>query len=819
MSDTIVRAVSPAETSSGTSLVVREPLGERRFTIADLPLSVGGTGSAIVLAGRPPGAEVWLGVHEEQLYVQPAEEVEALHNGVGIRRSTWLKPGDVVNLGAARLRVLQDDGQRVIEADDGSSGNITAPPIIPEGFRVRGDNDDEAETIAAVRFRPGTAVAKKRRGFLSATRVVLFCVALVLAAVLWFVFTAISISVSTSPTVARVNVSGSKPVIPIGNRYLLPPGTYQVRAAAAGYKPAQSTITVTAAAGQQFQVTLAKLPGRLRIEVPEAVQVTIDAKPSGAAPGEFELAPGSHTVAIASERYQPFSESVEVQGEGKTQAFAPKLVPAWGDVAITSEPAGAQLIVDGQPRGVTPLTAQIMAGNHPIELRLEGFKPWTTDVQVKANEPLTLGPVRLGLPDGRLSLRSDPAGASVSVAGVYRGQTPLDIELRPDLAQAVVLTKAGYEAATRQVNLKSGERQTLVVPLRGVFGEVAIRAQPADAQVFIDGNPSGNVNQTVRLVATTHDIEIRKAGFVSFKSSVTPRPGLPQVIQTTLLTAEQTRLAATPALIRSKSEQQLKLMPIGHFTMGSARREPGRRANEAQRDVELRRPFYFGIKEVTNAEFRRFRADHKSGIVPPSTLDLENQPVVSVTWDEAVAYCNWLSEQEGLEPAYKKDGDNFVAVTPMTKGYRLPTDAEWEWVARYDGNGKQRRYPWGDALPVAPASGNYADHTARIVIQDVIPDYDDGYVVTAPVGKFPPNALGLYDMGGNAAEWANDYYSVTIDAAQVAIDPLGPAQGKNHVIRGSSWKQSGITDLRLSARDFGEGARNDVGFRLARYVE
>ena len=89
----------------------------------------------------------------------------------------------------------------------------------------------------------------------------------------------------------------------------------------------------------------------------------------------------------------------------------------------------------------------------------------------------------------------------------------------------------------------------------------------------------------------------------------------------------------------------------------------------------------------------------------------------------------------------------------------------------------------------------------------------------APVGKFPPNALGLFDTGGNAAEWAHDYYSVTVDAAQVAVDPMGPAQGNNHVIRGSSWKQSSVTDLRLSARDFGAAARNDVGFRIARYAQ
>ena len=142
----------------------------------------------------------------------------------------------------------------------------------------------------------------------------------------------------------------------------------------------------------------------------------------------------------------------------------------------------------------------------------------------------------------------------MSVAGVYRGQTPLELELRPDIAQTIVLTRPGYEAATREVRLSAGERRALSVPLTGVFGEVTVRAQPADAQVYVDGKASGAANQTLRLVATTHEIEIRKPGFVDFKTSVTPRPGVPQVIETTLLTAEQTRIAATPAAIRSKAD-------------------------------------------------------------------------------------------------------------------------------------------------------------------------------------------------------------------------------------------------------------------------
>ncbi|MFL6578613.1 MAG: PEGA domain-containing protein [Povalibacter sp.] len=800
-------------------LVVRESLGERRFGSVDLPIAFGGSDSQILLAGQPAGPKAWIGVHEDQLFVQPAEQANVLHNGLPITRSTWLKPGDVVNVGTARLRVGEEDGLPAIEVDDGSSGNITAPPIITDQSRLHGASEDEAEPIAAVQFRASEAAARRGTTPFRPMRVVLGLVAIAIAAVLWFVFTAISISVVTTPTQAKVSVSGGLPAIPVGQRFLLHPGNYTVRAVRPGYKPAEMKIKVSEATNQQFPIALVKLPGLLTIQVPASAQVSIDGKDRGKAPGEFEIEPGTHQLAINAPRYQPFTASVDVQGEGKKQTFAAALVPAWANVTVTSEPAGAHVLIGGEDRGVTPLTTEVLAGNQPVELRMEGFKSWTTDVQVKANEPMTVGPVRLGLPDGRLVLRSDPPGASVSISGVYRGQTPLEVEVRPDITHSVVFAQPGYESSTRQVKLGAGERQTVNVQLAGVFGEVSVRAQPADAQIFVDGKPSGVVNQTLKLVATTHEIEIRKAGFVDFKTSVTPRPGLPQVIQTQLLTAEQTRLASTPAVISTKAGQQMKLMPIGRFTMGSPRREPGRRANEAQHEVEFKRAFYMGVREVTNAEFRRFKPDHHSGIVPPNTLDLENQPVAGIRWEQAAAYCNWLSEQEGLQPAYVKDGESFVPAKPMTNGYRLPTDAEWEWVARYSGNGAFRRYPWGDALPVAAGSGNYADYTARVVLQDIVPNYEDGYAVTAPVGKFPPNNLGLYDIGGNVAEWAHDYYTVSADSSAVAVDPLGPEQGTNHVIRGSSWKQSSVTDLRLSARDFGDVPRNDVGFRLARYVQ
>lgn len=797
-------------------LTVRESLGERRFDAGDFPLSVGGEGNAIVLAGRPAVTEAYLGLHEDQLFIQPAEGAEVLHNGMPVRRSTWLNPGDVVNFGNARLRLVRSDGESVLEVEDGSSGNITAPPIVTPGSAADDDEDDEAP-IDPIRFRT-VAPATKRRGIHPVRWSVAAVTVLALGA-LWFVFTASSVRIATDPAEASVAISGVLPAFRLGERFLLRPGAYRVRAEHEGYRPGEMTIEVADAPDQQFSLSLEKLPGVLRIELPVNAAVQIDGRPAGKAPGDFELAPGVHRIALRADMYQPFSADVEVEGAGKTQVFAPELAPDWADVTVSSEPAGAEIAVGGEVLGKTPLTARVRSGDHPLELRLDGFKPWSTDIQVEAGRPLEIGPVKLGLPDGRLVLRSEPSGANVTVAGVYRGQTPLDLELRPEMTHSVVLTKAGYASASRDVRLEPGERRSLAVSLEGIFGEVAVRAQPADARVYVNGEEHGAANQTLRLVATTHEIEIRKPGYQPYKTSITPRPGLAQVIETTLLTPEQARAASIPKVIESPIGQQLLLMPTGRFVMGSPRREPGRRANEAQREVEFRRAFYVGVREVTNAEFRRFRSSHRSGFVGAHTLDLDNQPVVNLTWEDAAAFCNWLSEQEGLPPAYKRQGDSLVPVDPVPRGYRLLTDAEWEWVARYDGAQNQRRYPWGDALPVAPGSGNYADRSAEVIVQEVVPGYDDGFAVSAPVGKFPPNMLGLYDIGGNVAEWVHDYYTVTVDGSKLAVDPTGPAQGKQHVIRGSSWRHSSVTELRLSARDFGESGRPDVGFRIARYVE
>ena len=254
--------------------------------------------------------------------------------------------------------------------------------------------------------------------------------------------------------------------------------------------------------------------------------------------------------------------------------------------------------------------------------------------------------------------------------------------------------------------------------------------------------------------------------------------------------------------------------------MGASRREQGRRANESQRLVEITRPYYLGVNEVSNHEYRRFRPEHASGSVRGRSLDGAKQPVAQITWEDAVRYLNWLSKRDSLPPAYRAEGESFVPVQPPSTGYRLPTEAEWALAARYAGRQQAQKYPWGNTFPPTGSAGNYADTSAATLLANTLSDYEDGFPVSAPVGSFAPSATGFFDLGGNVAEWCQDFYAVYPNAAAtVAMDPGGPATGRHHVVRGSSWRHASISELRLSYRDYSDKARSDLGFRIARYAD
>jgi formylglycine-generating enzyme required for sulfatase activity len=191
---------------------------------------------------------------------------------------------------------------------------------------------------------------------------------------------------------------------------------------------------------------------------------------------------------------------------------------------------------------------------------------------------------------------------------------------------------------------------------------------------------------------------------------------------------------------------KLKLLPAGTFTMGEA----GGDSDERPHEVTLSRPFYLGVNEVTNAQWRRVMGN------VPSTWKDADRPVEQVSWEEAVEFCRKLSEL----PAEKKAG----------RVYRLPTESEWEYACRA---GTTTRYSFGDA------EGKLGEHGWF--------DTNSGGE-THPVGKKRPNPWGLYDMHGNLFEWCSDWYGEYPKDA--VTDPQGPSGASARVFRGGCWNFS-----------------------------
>jgi formylglycine-generating enzyme required for sulfatase activity len=266
------------------------------------------------------------------------------------------------------------------------------------------------------------------------------------------------------------------------------------------------------------------------------------------------------------------------------------------------------------------------------------------------------------------------------------------------------------------------------------------------------------------------------------------------------LTCEEPQGGSTPARFAGdvwaapRSGLRFRYVPPGGFRMGSPAGEADREADETAHQVTLTRGLWVGETEVTQAQWRALL-----GTAPSHHGRCgADCPVESITWFEAVAFANVLSRHEALEPCYRIDGQRVTLLGLECEGFRLPTEAEWEYAAR-----SQTTTPYATGQRLAP------------VVANIAADGEDADPRTTPVASFEPNGWGLYDVHGNVREWVWDWYGPYRWSSEV--DPVGPVEGGERVVRGGGCADPPAA-CRLAARHHlpPDERRDDVGLRLAR---
>lgn len=271
-------------------------------------------------------------------------------------------------------------------------------------------------------------------------------------------------------------------------------------------------------------------------------------------------------------------------------------------------------------------------------------------------------------------------------------------------------------------------------------------------------------------------------------------------------TAIPTELPPTrPALTATEEPgpltPEMLLLEAGSFEMGSADGYPFERPVHK---VSITRPFYIGVHEVTFGQYDLFCRKTTRTLPPDSGWGRGRMPVQPVDWYAAVAYCNWLSEQQGQTPCYAGQGKD-TTCDFKANGYRLPSEAEWEFAAR--GGNKSQGFAYAGSDDPAEVAWYAATSGDR----------------AHPVGGKRPNALGLYDMSGNVFEWCWDWWDPAYYASSPELDPLGPATPVSvkpwelaRTRRSGCWREI-ATSIRTTARSFDQANYpGENGFRVAR---
>ncbi len=554
---------------------------------------------------------------------------------------------------------------------------------------------------------------------------------------------------------------------------------------------------------RQVHVELIPLPGYLDVIVSQEfpVKIHINEIPQSQLTG-IELAQGRHVVSIFRDETKLTSQVVEIEGLGKSQQIAFDLVEFQSRLRVATNPSLATIELNGSVVGQGKFDGWIASGQSQLRIYRHGYHPKVVDIDIKPAQILDLDTISLTPSDISLAVESTPGNASVLIDGTFVGETSLSHLLHPNRSYELVVRKPGYREHREVLTPTAGKNLTRAVQFSRDKVHYEINIEP-EGDVFVNGMKQGRAPQAIDIYPGDL-IEARQDGLVPQTLSATAGSGSKQTVTFTLLKPSDHAYQFAPEKATvTGSLELIRFPPVRYRKLIDA-------ASEATSLVTITRPFYIGATEVTVDAYKRFR---------PGAQGTANQPIVNVTWLDAVKFCNWLSSQHGLDPFYFIDADNIVEPVVAALGFRLPTEAEWETGASYNWESHQivEPYEWGSMATIPIGFANLAGQETAKVRARYINGFVDNHIEMAPVASYRPNFNGLYDMTGNVAEWVHDYYEIrrTVNAS---ADFLGPRAGFSNTVKGSSYETDELSEITTHYRKFETNKRATIGFRVARWI-
>jgi formylglycine-generating enzyme required for sulfatase activity len=580
-------------------------------------------------------------------------------------------------------------------------------------------------------------------------------------------------------------------------------GTHTLLLKKAGYKNLERQITVSEENKylENLKMTELELAAVQIRSTPQGATVLIDGVDKGKTDVGHWYYPGSYELKLNLTGYLPITEKITVR-EGQTNTFSKTLTKNIAYLTLSVNPADATITIQG--KNYAPGEIELIPGHYTVQISRSGYLSQSLEISLELGQRLSRS-ITLVKNAGTLVVTVSPTDAVLLINKENMG-SQRRIELAPGRYR-LELEKTGWNGISEMIEIELGATLNKSYTLIQKVGKLQFSVTPLDAAVSLK-HSDGSVNKSWSGMQMLKDLPIGEYtltasmnGYESKTQKLIIEENKSASVTMTLDKKAAAPVAATPTVAdpsadgRSASGIEMLFIKGGSFDMGS---NDGENDEKPVHRVTVS-DFYMGKTEITVAQFAEFIAaanyktsaesgggsyiwtgsqwEKRSGVSWKDDVNGKsrprsdyNHPVIHVSWLDAAEYCNWLSRKEGRSPAYSINGSN-VSWNQNANGYRLPTEAEWEYAAGTS-TSLSNRMKWAGTSN-ENSLGNYAWYSSNSGSK------------THPVGTKQPNALGLHDMSGNVWEWCWDWYGSYSSNAQT--NPAGPPSGSRRVIRGGGW--------------------------------